>query len=84
MNDLRVIITIASFVVAVLGFALARAEKSNKASKELKTKIHDVEIKLMEFKLETAKEYATKQELAALKEFITGRFDRLENKLEGK
>lgn len=82
MEDWRVLTSVCAFVLTLIGFALTRADKSHKKAREIELRTHTNELALSNLRVEIAKEYATKTELAELKNFINGRFDRLEEKLE--
>ncbi|WP_158175027.1 hypothetical protein [Grimontia hollisae] len=86
MDDLRVWLAIATFLVGLIGFVYTRAEKSAVTAKELEQRTHKNELAIMEQRAEVAEKYATKHELREavddLKASINGRFDRLETKLD--
>ncbi|MDD1792518.1 hypothetical protein LRP50_05170 [Enterovibrio sp. ZSDZ42] len=82
MDDLRVVVAVAGFLLTLIGYVYARAEKSNKTLSDVVQRTHNNEIALERMRAEVAEKYATKAELKELKEFITGRFDRLETKLD--
>lgn len=86
MDDLRGLFTIGGFIIGLLGFVFARAEKSNKAATQIKELTHKNELAIEKHSAFNAQHYATKDELRAvvadLKENLNGRFDRLELKLD--
>lgn len=85
MEDWRILTGLVSLIVALICFALRRADNSHKKARTLELKTHRNELAIANLRCDIAKEYATKEELRELKEFITNRFDRLETKLlEGK
>ena len=86
MDDLRVLFTIGGFIVALLGFVFARAEKSNRSAAEIKERTYANELNIEKSRSFNAERYVTKDELRDtvidLKESMNGRFDRIEIKLD--
>lgn len=86
MDDWRVLIAVAGFLLSLIAFVFTRAEKSAATARELELRTHKNEIAIVEQRAEVAEKYATKHELseavADLKDSINGRFDRLETKLD--
>lgn len=86
MDDLRVWLGVAGFLLTLIGFVFTRAEKSANSSRELEKRTHNNELAIERMRGDNAEKYATKHELREavddLKASINGRFDRLETKLE--
>ncbi|EGU39403.1 hypothetical protein [Vibrio scophthalmi] len=86
MEDLRVWLAVAAFLLTLIGFVYARAEKSNSTANSLMQRTHQNEIAIERMRADNAEKYATKHELREavddLKKSINGRFDRLETKLD--
>lgn len=84
MEDWRVLLGLGGFLLTLIGFVYTRAEKSAATSRDLEQRTHGNELAMEKMRAEVAEKYATKIELRELKEFINGRFDRLETKLDRK
>ncbi|PKF51108.1 hypothetical protein [Enterovibrio nigricans] len=86
MEDWRVLIAVAGFLLSLIAFVFTRAEKSATTAKELEQRTHSNELAIERMRGDNAEKYATKHELREavddLKESINGRFDRLETKLD--
>ncbi len=88
MEDWRVWLGLAGFLLTLIGFVFTRAEKSAATTRELEQRTHNNELAIANQRADVAEKYATKHELREavddLKNSINGRFDRLENKLDKK
>ncbi|ADT87633.1 hypothetical protein ACGRPS_21700 [Vibrio furnissii] len=88
MDDWRILLAMAGFLLTLIGFVFTRAEKSAATTRELERRTHNNELAIANQRGDVAEKYATKHELREavddLKDSINGRFDRLENKLDKK
>ncbi|MFL7010947.1 hypothetical protein [Enterovibrio norvegicus] len=86
MDDWRVLLGVAGFLLTLIGFVFTRAEKSAGITRELEQRTHKNELSIERMRGDNAEKYATKHELREtvedLKKSINGRFDRLETKLD--
>ncbi|MFW1315374.1 hypothetical protein ACEWBY_09335 [Vibrio parahaemolyticus] len=86
MDDWRVLLGLGGFLLTLIGFVYARAEKSAATTRDLEQRTHKNELAIANQRADVAEKYATKHELREavddLKDSINGRFDRLENKLD--
>ncbi len=86
MDDLRVLLALAAFLLTLIGFVFARAEKSNNIATSLMQRTHQNEIAIERMRADNAEKYATKHELREavddLNKNMNRRFDRLETKLD--
>ncbi|CZF83209.1 MULTISPECIES: hypothetical protein [Grimontia] len=82
MDDVRLWLAVATFLLGLIGFVFTRAEKSAHSARELEQRTHKNELAIVEQRADAAEKYATKHDVSELKEFITGQFARLETKLD--